>query len=324
MINPVKKKCLNCGYERQPEDESGFTHASECPKCHAIYEKVEKWLLKKEYEKAEEWLNEKGKDSDLKINFATKYSPIGIRFCAGLIDFIIFFITAWFLRIFDEFFGNDLVSIFIIILIWLYYSFLESSDLQASIGKKALGLIVADSEGRKITFWKATVRFFLFLLTIFNISGFMIAFSKKKQGFHDQITDTLVLQKKDYMYQYKIFKHPSGSTEAVKQGWLWPAFFFTWIWALFKKMWLLGAGVFIVFLVIDFIIISNLGIPKGYGGMVIMFIIYIIPGVIFGVNGSSWREKDLSSRGFEHGDTVTATNPEGAIAHFLKVTRKGN
>lgn len=59
MINPVKKKCLTCGYERQPEDESEFTHASECPKCHAIYEKVERLLLKKEYVKAEEWLNKK-------------------------------------------------------------------------------------------------------------------------------------------------------------------------------------------------------------------------------------------------------------------------
>jgi len=41
------KECLNCGYERQPEDESEFTPAAECPKCHAIYEKVEKWLREK-------------------------------------------------------------------------------------------------------------------------------------------------------------------------------------------------------------------------------------------------------------------------------------
>ncbi|EKD66970.1 MAG: hypothetical protein ACD_48C00651G0002 [uncultured bacterium] len=56
VIHPVKKKCLNCGYERQPEDESDFIPASECPKCRAIYEKVEKWLLEKEREKAEKIL----------------------------------------------------------------------------------------------------------------------------------------------------------------------------------------------------------------------------------------------------------------------------
>ena len=48
MIDSVKKKCLNCGYERQSENESGVTPITECPKCHAIYENVEKWILKKE------------------------------------------------------------------------------------------------------------------------------------------------------------------------------------------------------------------------------------------------------------------------------------
>ena len=63
------KKCLNCGYERQPRDESTFISTTDCPKCHAIYEKGERLLLKKEYEKAEEWLAEKEKgrsqDGDL-------------------------------------------------------------------------------------------------------------------------------------------------------------------------------------------------------------------------------------------------------------------
>lgn len=62
-------KCTNCGYVSQPEDESAFTPTTECPKCHAIYEKGERLLLKKEYEKAEEWLAEKEKgrsqDGDL-------------------------------------------------------------------------------------------------------------------------------------------------------------------------------------------------------------------------------------------------------------------
>lgn len=53
-------KCLNCGYERQGKDDLyGIIPSTECPKCHAIYEKVERWLLKKEYEKAEKWLAEK-------------------------------------------------------------------------------------------------------------------------------------------------------------------------------------------------------------------------------------------------------------------------
>jgi len=39
------------------------------------------------------------------------------------------------------------------------------------------------------------------------------------------------------MKQYKIFVNPQGTCEAVKQGWSWPAFLFTWVWGIFKKMW---------------------------------------------------------------------------------------
>ena len=56
------------------------------------------------------------------------------------------------------------------------------------------------------------------------------------------------------MKQYKVYKHPSGSTEAVKQGWSWPGFFFGFIWAMVKKMWGLGVGVPIGFFVLGFII----------------------------------------------------------------------
>jgi len=33
------KKCLNCGYERQPKDE-GIIQPTECPRCHIIYDKI--------------------------------------------------------------------------------------------------------------------------------------------------------------------------------------------------------------------------------------------------------------------------------------------
>ena len=56
------------------------------------------------------------------------------------------------------------------------------------------------------------------------------------------------------MKQYKIFKHPSGNSEAVKQGWSWPAFFFSFIWAMVKKQWALGVSVFIGILVFGFIV----------------------------------------------------------------------
>lgn len=51
MNNPIKKKCLNCGYELQLNDESELTLLSECPKCHAIDRNVERILAEKERKK---------------------------------------------------------------------------------------------------------------------------------------------------------------------------------------------------------------------------------------------------------------------------------
>lgn len=119
------------------------------------------------------------------------------------------------------------------------------------------------------------------------------------------------------MKQYNVFRHPSGTTEAVKQGWSWPGFFFNIIWAMVKKMWGLGAGVLIGFVVLNLIVGMAGG---GSGGGALISVISIITNIIFGENGNSWFEKNLATRGFEQVDTVTAANPEGAIALYLKGT----
>ncbi|MCK8067871.1 hypothetical protein [Cobetia sp. 1CM21F] len=37
-----------------------------------------------------------------------------------------------------------------------------------------------------------------------------------------------------------------------------------------------------------------------------------------GINGNRWREKSLFSRGYDHVDTVSAANREGAVILYLK------
>jgi hypothetical protein len=91
-------KCLNCGYERQEEDDH-FVLPTECPECHAIYEKVEKGHLKKEYEKAEAVADQKAaarlgstvaKDDLLKKSRANK---IILGIITAIVALII--ISAW-------------------------------------------------------------------------------------------------------------------------------------------------------------------------------------------------------------------------------------
>jgi uncharacterized RDD family membrane protein YckC len=95
-----------------------------------------------------------------------------------------------------------------IFLNWLYFTLLESSSVQATIGKMALGIIVTDLNGNRISFARANARywsryisiFFLFWskyisILILFVDYIMICFTKKKQALHDIIAGTLVINK---------------------------------------------------------------------------------------------------------------------------------
>jgi uncharacterized RDD family membrane protein YckC len=75
---------------------------------------------------------------------------------------------------------------------WLYWALMESSPWQATLGKKALGLEVTDLEGRRISFARASGRYFGKIIFI----GFiLVAFTEKKQALHDMIAGCLVVKK---------------------------------------------------------------------------------------------------------------------------------
>ncbi|HEX9060478.1 MAG TPA: RDD family protein [Clostridia bacterium] len=81
-----------------------------------------------------------------------------------------------------------------VIIGWLYFSFMESSTLQATLGKKALGIKVTDVYGNRISFLRASIRYFCRFISafIFFIGYIMAAFTYKKQTFHDMISNTVV------------------------------------------------------------------------------------------------------------------------------------
>jgi uncharacterized RDD family membrane protein YckC len=78
----------------------------------------------------------------------------------------------------------------------LYFSVFESSWRQATPGKMALGLFVADEQGRRISFARALGRTLgKMLSTACCFLGFIMAlFSRRSQGLHDLIANTLVLE----------------------------------------------------------------------------------------------------------------------------------
>ncbi|MBS1487686.1 MAG: RDD family protein [Bacteroidetes bacterium] len=90
------------------------------------------------------------------------------------------------------------ISALVSTVIWvLYYSFMESSKYQATVGKLVLGLIVTDESGSKLDFSKALVRNLCKIISsiILCIGYIMAGFTDKKQALHDMIAKTLVVKK---------------------------------------------------------------------------------------------------------------------------------
>ncbi len=88
----------------------------------------------------------------------------------------------------------DLISSLIIW--WIYFAILHSSKWQASIGKKVVGLKVSDKSGNRISFARATGRYFATILSTvtFCIGYMMVGWTKNKQGLHDMIAETYVIR----------------------------------------------------------------------------------------------------------------------------------
>ncbi len=83
-----------------------------------------------------------------------------------------------------------------IVISWLYFAKLESSPRQATIGKRVMGLKVTDDKGARITFARATGRFFSKIVTgliPFGIGYMLAGWTGRKQALHDMMATTLVV-----------------------------------------------------------------------------------------------------------------------------------
>jgi uncharacterized RDD family membrane protein YckC len=79
---------------------------------------------------------------------------------------------------------------------WLYYAILQSSAKQATLGQLALGIRVTDLAGRRVSFARASGRYFATMLTgfTFGIGYLIMFFTARKQTLHDLVAGTLVLR----------------------------------------------------------------------------------------------------------------------------------
>lgn len=155
------------------------------------------------------------------------YAGFWLRFVAYLIDYIIVYVAQSFVlapifgalglsifaapNIFDDSMSSEeaigifaaaasllSVAIFVSFAIQiLYFSIMESSKSQATVGKIALGLKVTDMNGNKLDFGKALLRNVGKIVSSFilGVGYIMAGFTEKKQALHDMIGGALVVKK---------------------------------------------------------------------------------------------------------------------------------
>ena len=93
---------------------------------------------------------------------------------------------------------NLVVSPAFLLAYWAYFAIMESSSKQATLGKMAMGIVVTDKNGRRISFGRAVGRNLGKIISgiILYIGYLMIAFTEKKQGLHDMMAGCVVVVKK--------------------------------------------------------------------------------------------------------------------------------
>jgi len=138
------------------------------------------------------------------------YAGFWRRLAALFIDFIILY-TMWVIGIlaimfvvelFDLYGIDNISDIFIYVLFyltfWLYEALMTSSSRQATFGKMALGIYITDIKAEKLTFPRASARFFGKLVISMLPLGFGFyfqPFTKKRQTLHDKVIGTLVARR---------------------------------------------------------------------------------------------------------------------------------
>ena len=83
-----------------------------------------------------------------------------------------------------------------------YFTWMHASAHQATLGKLAVGIKVAQTDGRRISTGRSLGRFAAyFFMHLFScgittlVSAFMVGLGQRKQGLHDMVADTLVVDR---------------------------------------------------------------------------------------------------------------------------------
>ena len=105
-------------------------------------------------------------------------------------------------------------------------------------------------------------------------------------------------------------------TVLVKEGFSWPAFFFTALWALWHRMWLTALLILAAEIALG-IFGDRLNLSSGAEFAVSLgFLLFV------GFGANDWRRRSLRRRGFDEGTPVAAASLDAAEFRFFAAERE--
>lgn len=104
---------------------------------------------------------------------------------------------------------------------------------------------------------------------------------------------------------------PDKDIRLVKEGFSWPAFLFSFLWALWNRLWWTALGLFVV--------VSGVGLAVEYAfpgspaGTAVLLALYLAVGWL----GNDLIRRDLAAKGFEDKGPVCAADEDEALYRYL-------
>jgi uncharacterized RDD family membrane protein YckC len=135
------------------------------------------------------------------------YAGFWLRLAAYLLDWVLVgLVLAFGVLLYEALQHDDAEALVYVVgkvgavevwLAWAYFALMESSPLQATLGKLAVGIYVTDKNGDPIAFARASIRYWLKILSTWTlmIGWLMAAFTPRKRALHDVLAGTLVLKR---------------------------------------------------------------------------------------------------------------------------------
>jgi uncharacterized RDD family membrane protein YckC len=186
----AKTSCSMCGKMFAESDLIAFENLKVCASCKPIFLQQ---------------IRENAEVSGINI---MRYAGFGTRFGAKFIDGLIIFAAIVPISILFQFasaaFEHPIIPLLLMLLLQAIqlvvpalYTILMHGKYGATVGKKAMKIHVVMSDGRPISYGRATGRYFAELLSriILCIGYIMAAFDDEKRALHDHMCNTRVVYK---------------------------------------------------------------------------------------------------------------------------------